>query len=85
MKIIDNIKTKVKQLKLDKLKEEADKLHLLDNKTYFIVPMIIRGKERFRIINNNTHNQYNKAMKRVGGKVISYKELLEMSVYRTIR
>ena len=87
MKVLKTLKEKVKAIRYEKklaeMTKQADILHKADGKTYYVVPIVKDGKDSMCIINNNTHNTYNKQMKKLGGKHISFMELNDMALYKT--
>lgn len=63
--------------------KEADRLHKMNGKQYFVVPVVTRGVRTLMLMNNDLHNAYNKKAKKLGKPIIQYRELLTMAVYQT--
>jgi len=61
-------------------KREADKLHKLTGKQYFIVP---RTKTSLMVVNNDYIKWYNQQASKHKQKKITHPQLLEMCFYKT--
>ena len=60
--------------------KEANEMHKRTGKQYHVIP---GPRKELLIVNNEWLKKFNKAIKKGGGKPISFPQLLEMSYYST--
>lgn len=80
MKLLKNYKEK---RRLKRMIRKTNHLHETTRKQYFVVPVVTRGVKSFTLMNNELHKKYNKTAKKMHKSTISYKQLLEIAVYKT--
>lgn len=66
--------------KLNKSIRKAKQYHKLTGKQYLVIQ---EDSGKYRVIDNQWHKDFNKVAKKSGSKCYTYKELLEMCVFKT--
>ena len=73
----------ISQRSLKRLIKEADRLHNLTGKQYYVIPVENWRRGEYVIVNNEAHKAYNKQAKKLGKPQFNFKQLAEIAVYKT--